>query len=334
MLKEKIGQMLLIGFKGTDLSPEASIVKAIQERKIGGVILFASNIQNPSQAKQLTQELRHHAKEASLDPFFIGIDYEGGTVDRLDQKPGFMPTLSAAEIGQLSYEQAMQSAEQMADTLNQLNINLNFAPVVDVNVNPENPIIGKRGRSFSNDPKKVAEYAAIFSRAYQQRGIISTFKHFPGHGSSTGDTHLGFVDVTNTWQEEELEPYIQLLPQADRFSMVMTAHVVHSGLGPDGYPASLSAKMNQGILRNKLNFKGVVVTDDLQMRAITDNYKLADAVVLAANAGADLLIFGNQLSESPQDPEEIIDIIYKAVMAGRIPESRIEEAYRRIIALK
>lgn len=324
----------MIGFQGTELQPNDAVVHAIQGRHIGGVIIFASNIQHPKQLKELIKQLHGYASQAGLEPFFIGIDYEGGTVDRLNPEVGFPQTLSAADIGQLSSEEAKLCAQQMAETLKQLGFNLNFAPNVDVNVNPNNPIIGKRKRSFSSDPKKVAEYAAIFSRAYQDGGIISTFKHFPGHGSSTGDTHVGFVDVTNTWNEAELEPYKQLLPQFDGYSMVMTAHVVHSGLDPNGYPASLSAAITNGILREKLNFSGVVITDDMQMGAVTNNYSLNDAVILAVNAGADMLIFGNQLTPMPQDPLQIIDMIEEAVLAGHISQSRVEEAYRRILKLR
>lgn len=330
MLREQIGQMLLIGFEGTAISPDAAIVKSIQRREIGGVILFASNIQHAEQVKQLTHQLRHYASEANLSPFFIGIDYEGGTVNRLSSQAGFDPVLSAAEIGLNSYGKAEQAAAQMAATLNQLGFNLNFAPVVDVNVNPDNPIIGKRGRSFSSDPKKVADYAAIFANAYQQKGIVPTFKHFPGHGSSTGDTHIGFVDVTSTWTEVELVPYKQLLQTVGTYSMVMTAHVVHSGLDAQSYPASLSAAMTTGLLRNQLQYDGVIITDDLQMGAIANNYGLKEAVVLAVNAGADMLIFGNQLTPTPQDPRQLIDIIEEAVLNGEISPARIQDACRRL----
>lgn len=348
-MKEKIGQMLLIGFKGASLHPEDAIVKAILAQQIGGVILFDydyqtkkydHNIKSPAQLKLLTQQLQQYTAQAAvnnqndLGPLFISIDYEGGKVNRLKESYGFPKTLSAADIGQLSIEQATQYATQMAETLREEGINLNFAPVVDVNVNPDNPVIGKLGRSFSSDPKKVIEYAEVFAKAYQDHGVICAYKHFPGHGSSTGDTHQGFVDVTETWKEYELDPYKALLQQTNHFSMVMTAHVVHYKLDPKGNPASLSYAMTTELLREQLHYDGVVVTDDLQMKAITDNYGLSDAVRMAVNAGADILVFGNQLEPVPQDPAQIVDMIYQDVKTGKISENRINEAYQRIMRLK
>jgi beta-N-acetylhexosaminidase len=344
-LKEKIGQMLILGFKGMELKPQDPIVQAILAKRIGGVILFdynfqtktyQHNIKDPQQLQRLTQQLQEYAQEAAMPlPLFISIDYEGGKVNRLKESYGFPKTLSMAEIARGTDEQATQYAEQMAKTLKENGIHINFAPLVDVNIDPDNPIIGKLGRSFSEDPEKVVHYAKIFSNVYQTHGIIGAYKHFPGHGSSTGDTHEGFVDVTHTWQPSELEPYRQLLQEeGHNHFMVMTAHVVHQGLDNQGYPASLSAAMTTDLLRKKLNFDGVVVTDDLQMKAITDHYGLEEAVQLAINAGADLLIFGNQLVDSPADPQEIIEIIEQAVMTGKIAESRIDEAYRRILELK
>lgn len=348
-LKEKIGQMLVIGFKGTEINPDSAIVQSVLSQSIGGVILFDydfqtktydHNIKNPEQLKRLTTDLQQYAKQAAmknnndLTPLFISIDYEGGKVNRLKENYGFPKTLSAADIGLGSYEQANQYAEQMAVTLQNEGININFAPVIDVNVNPDNPVIGKLGRSFSADPKKVVDYAAIFSKAYQKHGILCAYKHFPGHGSSTGDTHDGFVDVTQTWKEYELDPYKELLQQSYGCPMVMTAHVVHYGLDSRGYPASISTAMTKELLRDKLNFDGVVVTDDMQMKAITDNFGLDEAVKLAVNAGADILIFGNQLVSTPQDPQQIVEMIYQDVKSGKIAESRIDEAYQHIMKLK
>jgi beta-N-acetylhexosaminidase len=348
-LKDKIGQMLIIGFKGLSLQPSDPIVQSILANRIGGVILFdydfqtkkyERNIQSPEQVKHLTTQLQDYAyqaaqtKQQKFTPLLISIDYEGGTVNRLKENYGFPKTVSAADIGLGSLDQATQYATQMAETLQQAGINLNFAPVVDVNVNPDNPVIGKLKRSFSDDPQKVTEYAAVFSKAYQEKGILCAYKHFPGHGSSTGDTHAGFVDVTQTWKDYELNPYKDLFQASYHCPIVMTSHVVHEGLDPAGYPASLSFAMTQTLLRDKLQFQGVVVTDDLQMKAISDNYSLPEAVQLAINAGADLLVFGNQLVPVAQDPEEIVEMIYQDVRAGKISEARIDEAYQRILKLK
>lgn len=349
MLKEKIGQMLIIGFKGTELHQNDAIVKAILAQQIGGVILFDydfqtqtfdHNIKNPEQLKHLTQQLQHYAKEAAtknknnFSPLFVSIDYEGGKVNRLKDIYGFPKIVSAAELGAMNETDANHYAQQMAATLKTAGINMNLAPVIDVNVNPDNPVIGKLGRSFSSDPQKVIEYAALFSKAYQAQGILCAYKHFPGHGSSTKDSHAGFVDVTQTWKSYELSPYEKLLSEEDSCPIVMTAHVVHYGLDSKGYPASISMAMTKELLREKLHFNGVVITDDLQMKAIADNYGLRDAVRLAVNAGADILVFGNQLVSTPQNPAEIVEMIYEDVVSGKISEKRIDESYQRIMELK
>jgi len=348
-LKEKIGQMLLIGFKGMTLQEDDPVVQAILAQQIGGVILYdydfktktyEHNIKNPEQVKHLTKQLQDYTREAAsrhgndFYPLLISIDYEGGKVNRLKENYGFPKTLSAAEIAQLSYEEAGRYAQQMAATLREAGINLNFAPVVDVNVNPESPAIGKLGRSFSADPQKVIDYAGLFAKTYRQNGILCSYKHFPGHGSANGDTHLGFVDVTQTWKESELDPYKTLLNQGDGCQIVMTAHVVHYGLDSKGYPASISSSITNDLLRGGLRFDGVVITDDMQMKAIADNYGLAEAIRLAINAGADILVFANQLSDTPQDPKALVDMIYDDVMTGKIRANRIDEAYKRIMKLK
>lgn len=348
-LKQKIGQMIIVGFKEAELKPDSSIVKAIQNQQIGGVILFDydfqtkkfdHNIKNPEQLASLTQQLQQYAKDAAkqhqnnLIPLIISVDYEGGKVDRLKEKYGFPKTLSAVEVSKLSDQDAQAAADKMAKLLRKEGINMNFAPVLDVNVNPENPVIAKLNRSFSSDPNTVAKYGEIFSKAYHDNNIMCAYKHFPGHGSSLGDSHAGFVDVTKTWKSYELDPYKKLLNQPNSCEMVMMAHIVNSQLDNKGYPASLSRAITTDLLRKKMKFQGVVVSDDMQMKAITDNYGLADAIRLSINAGTDILVFGNQLVPTPQDPSEIIDIIYSDVMTGKIPKSRIDESFNRIMKLK
>lgn len=359
-LKEKIGQMIIMGFKGAALYPNDDIVKAIQHRQVGGVILFdynyhkknyEHNIQSVEQLKALTQTLQYYnranqelgsvvnntnknfAQKNNL-PLLIGIDYEGGEVNRLKENYGFPKTLSAAAISQLPIHEAEAYVATMASTLKDCGINLNFAPVVDLNINPNNPIIGKKQRSFSVNAKKVVEMAKLFTNHFQRQKIFCTYKHFPGHGSSLHDSHQGFVDVTKTWHKEELKPYQMLLADATRHQLVMTAHVVHRGLDSSAFPASLSYAITQQLLRNQLHFNGVVVTDDLQMKAITQHYPLPEALKLAINAGADLLVFGNQLVQETQSPQEIIDIIADQVQRGDIPASRIDASYQRIAHLK
>lgn len=348
-LRDKIGQMLLIGFDGKKVSAHSSIVKGIEKNNIGGVILFDydtqkkiydKNIESPKQVKKLNSDLQYFTEQSNLKkhrpqlPLLISVDYEGGKVNRLSERYGFPETISAAEVGKGSVNEAELRAESMTQTLKSVGFNLNFAPVLDVNVNPDNPVIGKIDRSFSSDPTRVARYASIYSRHFLNQKVQCVYKHFPGHGSSTKDSHLGFVDVSDTWQSYELEPYQQLLNSKDACAVVMTAHIVNSQLDESELPATLSHKILTDLLRDQLDFKGVIITDDMQMKAISDNYSLENALVLTINAGADMLIFGNNLTVKPQDPEQIIDIIEAKVRSGVISPKRINEAYERIVALK
>lgn len=349
-LRDKIGQMLVVGFDGQDINKNAEIVKQIQDDYLGGVILFDynnktkqfdKNIINPEQVSRLNNDLQRINANAQLKrglprmPLLISVDYEGGdSATRLKPAKGFPETVSAATIGQMNMIDASQAAESMAITLEAGGFNLNFSPVLDVNVNPESPAIGKLDRSFSANPIDVANYAGIFSHYYLSHHMQCAYKHFPGHGSANEDSHLGFVDVTSTWRPEELLPYSQVLEQDKPCGMVMMAHLVNRQLDESGLPATLSYKIITELLRDKLHFKGVVITDDLQMRAITNHFSLDRAVTLAINAGADMLMFGNQLVDDAQDPDEIIDLIEAQVHAGEISERRINQAYQRIKAMK
>lgn len=348
-LRDKIGQMLLIGFDGKQVSGQSDIIQQIEKNNLGGVILFDhdflsktdnKNIENPAQVKQLNEKLQFFTKQAQIKhhrailPLLISVDYEGGKVVRLQKKYGFPATISPAEAGKSSTETAKSAAKSMAITLKQTGFNLNFAPSLDLNINPDNPVIGKKNRSFASDPKTVTRYASIYSHEFLRQNIQCAYKHFPGHGSSTKDSHLDFVDVSNTWKSIELKPYQQLLQSDHACGVVMTAHIVNRQLDKSGLPATLSHTILTGILRNQLHFKGVIITDDLHMKAIADNYTLEKALVLTINAGADMLIFGNNLGQKAEDPAHIIDIIEARVRTGEISEDRINEAYQRIVGLK
>lgn len=347
-LRDKIGQMLIIGFEGKQVTAQSTIVKAIKGNNIGGVILFDyngytqtfdKNIESPAQVKQLNHDLQYFAQQGNFEqhrphlPLLISVDYEGGQVNRLGEQYGFPATLSAAEVGKKSLHEAESLANSMAETLKILGFNLNFFPVLDININPDNPIVGKKNRSFSSDPKKVALYANIYSHQFLAQKIQCAYKHFPGHGSSTQDSHLGFVDVTDTWKPYELDPYKEVFNN-NTCGIVMTAHIVNRQLDETGLPATLSHKVLTDLLRHQLHFKGVIITDDMQMKAISDNYGLEQALEWAINAGADMLIFGNNLSVKPQDPRQLIDIIEEKVEKGEISRARIDEAYQYILQLK
>ncbi|NOX80972.1 MAG: hypothetical protein GXP57_07790 [Deltaproteobacteria bacterium] len=205
--------------------------------------------------------------------------------------------------------------------------------MVDLDLNPDNPIISRYERSFGAEPGPVVLHAAAFIAAHHARGVACCLKHFPGHGSSGGDSHLGFVDSSECWQEIELEPYLRLF-QTGFADAVMTAHVVQRGLDPRGLPATLSGPMVGGLLRGRLGFTGVVVSDDLQMRAITEKWSYEEAVQMAVLAGVDLLIVGNNLLRRENVVAEGVRAIERLLDSNRIEEEVLRAAIRRVSLLK
>ncbi len=209
---------------------------------------------------------------------------------------------------------------------------MNLAPVVDLNVNPTNPIIGALDRSFGADPARVTSQAEAFIAGHHDMGVLTTLKHFPGHGSSTGDTHLGVVDVTGTWKPVELEPFANVIHDGTA-DAVLTAHVFNRDLDPD-HPATLSHKIITGMLREQIGWDGLVVSDDMQMGAIRKAYGYADAVRLAILAGVDVLTIAQQQRYEEAIVSSTIENIAEQVAEGSIPASRIDESYARIMAFK
>ena len=339
-LEQVVGQMLLIGFRGVDLDDDTAAM--LREIQPGGVLLFdydgpskgelPRNITSPAQLQALTAELQ----DATAISYFIAIDAEGGYVNRLKPKYGFTVTLASAQtLGSQPPANTETQAAAMADVLHEMGINLNLAPVVDVNVDPASPAIGKWERSFSDDPSAVVAHANAFVKAHQERGIITTLKHFPGHGSAAGDTHLGVTDVTATYRaDSELAPYRQLI-DAGYDGAVMTAHIVNRNLDPGGQPATLSAVIVSGLLRDELGFDGVIISDDMQMGAIVAEYSLESAAVAAVNAGVDVVMLTNQHEEyDVGSVYRVRDAIVEAISKGDVSEERVRESARRILALK
>ena len=325
----KIGQMIMVGFsQGTDFKD--TLYYDIENRNLGGVILFSHNLQNPSQIENLTTGLQNSA----ATPLFIATDQEGGYVARLDENNGFAETHSAYKLGTVIDNEDSTRAQSgmMAQWLSETGINTNLAPVVDVNVNPSSPAIGYYERSFSADPYKVFNHAEWFISEFNAFDIICTLKHFPGHGSAEQDSHLGFTDITNTWADSELVPYHELILNGYS-DMVMVGHLYNAHLDSI-YPASLSSKVIKGLLRDSLKFDGVVISDAMSMRAITDNYSFEEAVVLAVNAGVDVLLYPGNEHNGSSLVADVIRIIRKNIDKGVISQNKIEESYQRIIALK
>lgn len=338
-LKHRIAQLLLVGFRGTELTSGSDIYNDIKELGIGGVILFDYDAPSHSRPRNIissTQLQKLIADMQAVAPvkLLVSIDQEGGKVSRLRKSYGFPPTVPAKYQGEINHpDTTAKYAAETAKILSQLGFNLNFAPCTDVDVNPSNPIIGKFGRSFSADPNIVAKHAEIWLNEQAKQGVAGCIKHFPGHGSSTADTHLGSADVTDTWTEQELTPYRALI-QSGKVDVVMTSHVFNAKLDAQ-YPATMSEKVITGILREQLGFDGVVVTDDLAMGAMVQRYTLDEILVHALLAGADLLCLSNNgETYDPQLAQKAVDIIFNAVKDGRIPVQRIESAYERVMKLK
>ena len=339
-LDEKIGSMLMVGFLGTSAPKNSQICKDIRKYNLAGVILFdvnpvkhsePKNIATKNQVATLTQELQSCAKDGKL---LISVDQEGGRVQRLKSKYGFYGKFpKAKDVSKMNDRRVKKHYEKMGAELASVGINYNLAPDVDLAINKRNRVIYKLGRSFGANPKQVVKYASIFMDAMHDNGVLTSLKHFPGHGSSLGDTHKGFVDVTKLWKPIELEPY-RMLAQTQTIDTVMVAHVFNKKLD-SRYPASLSKKTINGKLRGEFGFDGVVITDDLQMGAINKKYGLKNTLKLAINAGDDILLFGNQLSvKSMVKTSTLVNTIKRMVKSGEIGLADIEKSNERLERLK
>ena len=338
-LEKMIGQMIMVGTRGMtieEVSPQFQ--QQIKDGKIGGIVLFDydvvkkeyhRNIQSPEQVKGLIDGLQKLAPT----PLFMAVDQEGGRVNRLKPKYGFPSSVSAQYLGDLdNVDSTRYYGTRTAKVCQDLGFNVNFAPAVDVNYNPTSPAIGNIERSYSADPEMVIKHASILIEEQAAKGILSTLKHFPGHGSAQSDSHYGVTDVTKYWQESELIPFEQL-GKLDKNVAIMTAHVANQNLDPD-FPATLSKKIITGILREKLGFQGVIFSDDMQMQAVNDHFGFETLLEKSILAGVDVLVFGNNLKYDEQIPTKAIELISKMVKDGTISRDRIEQSYQRIIAIK
>jgi beta-N-acetylhexosaminidase len=337
-LDVKIGQMIMVGFRGLSVGDDQPVARDIRARHIGGVVLFdydvpthtyGRNIESAKQLKVLTSSLQ---RQASI-PLFIAVDQEGGRISRLKEKDGFPPTVSEKRLGTRDdLKKTGRQAEVTAKTLAGLGINVNFVPVVDLDINPENPIIGKLERSFSPDPTVVTRHALAVIEAHRRYGVLTAPKHFPGHGSAAGDTHEGLVDVTARWSVVELEPFRSLIRQ-QKADMIMTAHIFNGKLDPV-WPATLSPGTLNGLLRQEMGFDGVVISDDMQMKAIASRYGLETAIGQAILAGVDVLMFANNSVYEEDIAARAVTTIRTLVEKGVIPGERIDASYWRIMKLK
>ncbi len=317
----QIAQLFIFGFGGPE--PDVHISKFIQDFGIGGVILFSRNIQTPFQTAELVRNLQ----EVSEIPLLVGIDQEGGAVSRLPSPFTSFPgnhALGRSGSPDLSYAFGQATARE----LSAVGINLNFAPVLDVNTHPENPVIGTR--AFGEEPELVAKLGCAVIRGLQEEGVIACGKHFPGHGDTSLDSHLALPCITHgkerLWNTELL-PF-QKAVQHDLES-IMAAHVLYPEFDPD-LPGTLSPAIIQRLLREELGFNGVVFTDDLEMKAVEDGWGVENSCVLALKAGADALL----VCQDPVKQEKSLHAVIRAVEEGEITVERIEEAAARVLDLK
>jgi beta-N-acetylhexosaminidase len=333
-LDKLIGQMLMVGFRGVtpDEPSLQKLAAQIEAGTIGGVLFLGHNIQSPQQVKSLTAFLQHAKTDI---PVLLAIDQEGGIVQRLSSDKGFQNYPTAEQIGASNDPLTAYSVYgRLAAELAHNGFNMNLGPVVDLNRNGEGAIVAGKERSFGPQPKHVAAFAKAFCLAHQDAGILTVLKHFPGHGSTPYDTHDQPVDVSTSWDTDEMEPYRELIA-SHAVQAVMVGHIANAILSEEpGLPASLSRRIVRDVLRGAVGFSGVVMSDDLEMAAIRAKYSLEDAAVKAIKAGNDIIMLGNQSAPAPDLPERIVAAVEKAVETGELSREELQASYDRVVALK
>jgi beta-N-acetylhexosaminidase len=327
-LGKLIGQMLIIGFQG--VAPDESwphrVAAQIESGKIGGVLVMSHNMLAPDQLRKLTGAFRR--TKAQIAPF-IAVDQEGGLVQRLPAEKGFQQYSSAAELGMSNDPlNAYNLYQRMALELAIYGFNVNLGPVVDLQLSGENGAAAKNERRYGSQPKHVAAFAKAFRMAHQGEGLLTVLKHFPGPMAAPGG------GAETQWDAAALEPYRQLITGGNT-DMVMVGHLAHAEFSDEpGLPASLSKKAIQTRLRDEIGFKGVIISDDLEARAVATRFPLEESVVRAISAGNDLLLIGNQDNPSPDLPDKVAAIIKQAVTSGVLTREQLQASYDRIIAAK
>jgi beta-N-acetylhexosaminidase len=333
-LEPDLGQLLLVGFHGVEPG-DGEQERLLCQVRVGGVALFARNVVDTAQVRRLTAWMQARSRACTGRPLLVAVDAEGGSVMRLGPAAGYSATLSAGDLGQANDVALTElEARRIGARLAAAGVNWNLAPVVDVGFNPANPVVVRAGRSFGASPARVTAHARAFVRGMRAEGILTALKHFPGHGSSYADSHQGFVDVSETARHDlELPPYRALI--AERLAdAVMTAHVFNRSLD-DEYPATLSRPTIEGLLRDRLGFRGPVVSDDLRMRAIDERYGLRRASVLALQAGLDILLLADdRLPGGRSAADLVLGAIRQALARERLSAARVLSALSRIALLK
>jgi beta-N-acetylhexosaminidase len=330
-LAEAVAELLLLGFYGANAaSPSARLLARQVHRGQVGAVFFVN--QNIGKLDEVTGLLRLFRTGANWP--LLAIDHEGGIVQRLTRAHGFTRVPAAREVAAtMSPVQARSLYAKAGQELSALGFNVNLGPVLDID-EPTNPAIGVFGRAYATDPERIANYAQAFVDGYASAGILCAAKHFPGHGLAVNDSHDGAADISATWTQAELEPFSRLFASRHMPSMVMTGHLRLDSVAPDGRPATISAPIVTGLLRERLGYRGVVVTDDLDMGAVTQIMGRKDAVVQAIAAGCDLLMIKNLFGYDPLLPQRAVGWVRAAIARGVLTETQVMEAAERVRAIR
>jgi beta-N-acetylhexosaminidase len=319
--KEIAGELLITGFSGLEITEETATF--LKDAQIGGVLLFAHNFENPAQAAELSNQIQECRSKL---PLWISVDHEGGRVQRF--KKGFSRIPDAAAIGATESPQlAFEISEIIAQELKAVGINLNFCPIADIATNPKNPVIGNR--SFGSSEDSVAKMVAATIRGHLVHGIQPCVKHFPGHGDTSTDSHYALPRIDTpleTLQKREFIPFIKAF--RTKCHMVMSAHILNAQLDPQ-WPATLSSHILQEVLRTQLGYAGVIVSDDMEMKAITDHFGAEDAPIRAIQAGCDLLLYRTEAA-----CRNAHRAILRALDDHSLSAERVLESVDRLRALK
>jgi beta-N-acetylhexosaminidase len=319
--RKALGQLFIVGFSGLELSDETS--SFLSQANIGGVILFGHNYDSPAQIAELINEVQNCRQGA---PLWVSVDHEGGKVQRF--KKGFTKIPEAAVFGACDSPKLMFEISQMiAKELKAVGINVNFCPVADINTNPKNPVIG--ARSYGSDEETVSKIVTAMVRGHLVQGVQPVVKHFPGHGDTTTDSHFALPKIDTTLEvmrEREFKPFTRAFKS--HCSMVMTAHILCSKIDPK-VPATLSPKILRDILRRELRYNRIIISDDMEMKAITDHFGQDDAPRMALEAGCDLLTYRSEAAA-----RHAYEALLKALESGKLNPSIVLESEARLQALK
>ncbi|MCF3932983.1 glycoside hydrolase family 3 protein [Acuticoccus sp. M5D2P5] len=329
-LRQMIGQLLVVSFSGktADSAGVALAADALAASEIGGVLYFRHNVGTAEDVRAINARLL--AASPDLPPM-IAIDQEGGAVMRLKPSEGAPDTPSARDVAQTPPDTARETYDAMAESLASAGFTANFGPVVDLDLNPDNPVISRFGRAYGADPQTVVDYGEAFVDAHRDAGVATALKHFPGHGSSTDDSHDGATDLTPTWSRKEMIPFRDMIVDR-KADMIMIGHLELDGLsGPDGWPASLSPNAIDRFLRDTLCYDGLVVSDDLSMDAVSSHWNAIEATKQMVRAGGDIALLSLSADKGAAAVREILDALEAEAAASPDFEDRIRYAYARIV---